>query len=100
MRAGVEVTACGVCGWRGLPERLWCPKCRSDRVRTVLVYDGHVTETSTVRRAVGHRSMAVRIGTVRLVGGGVGIGRLEPGVVSGSRVRLFTDSGAMVARER
>jgi uncharacterized OB-fold protein len=95
---GLEAARCPACGWRGFPARLWCPVCGSDRVQAALVHGGRVEEVTTLRQAVG-RSLAgeVRLGLVRLAGGGTAVCRLE-GATAGERVRLSTDEGAPVAR--
>ena len=97
MTEGVAISVCPACGWKGLPERLWCPHCGHGRVDVALVHEGSLAETTTVRRSIGGAT-GVRIGTVLVQGGGVVIVRLEPGTRSGEQVRLFTDEGAAVAR--
>jgi uncharacterized OB-fold protein len=92
---GVAVSLCEDCGWSGMPERLWCPVCRGQRVRGARVHAGAVEETTIVRKGV---PTTVRLGTVRLVGGGALLARLEAGASEGGRVRLFDDGGAAVAR--
>jgi uncharacterized OB-fold protein len=96
--SGVPVTLCNPCGWRGFPERIWCPRCGSSDLRTALVHGGRVEDATILRRAAG-RAMAapVRLGTVRLAGGGLVVARLDRAGV-GDRVRLSLDGGAPVAR--
>lgn len=96
---GVRACRCERCGWRGFPARLWCPACGSDRVRPALVHGGRVEETTTLRHAAGRRLEGpVRLGLVRLAGGGAAVCRLEAGASAGGRVRLETEDGAPVAR--
>jgi uncharacterized OB-fold protein len=96
--SGLEAARCPVCGWRGFPARLWCPVCGSDGVRPALVHGGVVEEVTTLRRALGRELTGeVRLGLVRLAGGGVAICRLD-GATAGERVRLSTADGAPVAR--
>jgi uncharacterized OB-fold protein len=98
VNAGVPVSTCTACDWNGLPERLWCPLCGSGAIRIALVHAGAVEEVTIVRKAVGRGGGPVRVGTVRLAGGGALLARLEPGAAEGSRVRLYDDHGAAVAR--
>ena len=92
------MSACVACGWKGLPERCWCPRCGSDQVEPAIVHAGRVDEATTLERAVGHPSVSIPIGSVRLPGGGTIVARLEPDVAAGSNVELFEDDGAAVAR--
>ncbi len=97
MTPGVAVSLCTACGWSGLPERLWCPRCGlAGSVRTALVHAGHVEEATIVRKMVGG-GPAVRLGTVRLSGGARLIARLRPDATAGGWVRLYSDGGAAVA---
>ncbi len=62
-----------------------------------LVHDGTVDEVTLIRRIFGQPLTGpVRLGTVRLAGGGLIVARLD-GAAVGQRVRLFTDGGAPVA---
>ncbi len=95
--SGVPVSLCNACGWRGFPARLWCSACGSADLRTVLVHGGRVEDSTILRRAAGREIGApVRLGTVRLAGGGSVIARLDR-VSAGDRVRLHLDGGAPVA---
>ena len=95
---GLRASRCADCGWRGFPARLWCPACGSARVRAALVHGGRVEEVTTLRHAAGRRLAGeVRLGLVRLAGGGAAVCRLE-GAGEGDRVRLSTEGGAPVAR--
>jgi uncharacterized OB-fold protein len=96
--AGVRVSACVTCGWTGLPERYWCPRCGSDRVEEAIAHTGRVEEATTLERAVGHASLSIPIGSVRLPAGGAIVARLEHGAVAGLDVELVEDGGAAVAR--
>jgi uncharacterized OB-fold protein len=89
---GVVVSSCLACGWQGLPERLWCPSCQSDRVTSAAVSQGTLEERTTARR------MAVSIGSVRIEGGATLIARIEGGAAPGTLVELSDDHGAAVAR--
>jgi uncharacterized OB-fold protein len=95
---GAVASRCLACGWQGAPERLWCPSCGSARVRDVRVHGGTVEQVTILRRSAGRGALTVRIGSVRLLGGGVLVARLEPGASAGSPVRLLDDGGAAVAR--
>jgi uncharacterized OB-fold protein len=96
---GVAAGACGACGWRGFPVPEWCPRCGSDAVRVALAWGGTVEETTILRHAPGRTLPGpVRIGSVRLAGGGVVIARLDPAVGEGSRVLLVDDAGTIRAR--
>jgi uncharacterized OB-fold protein len=97
MSAGVTVSSCPSCGWKGLPERLWCPRCGSDEVGTSVLREGVLEEVTTARRARG-TGPAVAVGSVRIEGGGALIARLEGAPSEGSRVELEDDGGAAVAR--
>mgnify|MGYP000070609700 CR=1 FL=1 len=97
MTPGVALTLCSACGWSGLPERLWCPRCGGSSLRPALVHAGRVRETTAVRRMVGG-GPPVRLGTVQLSDGARVVARLEPDATAGVRVRLYTDGGAAVAR--
>jgi uncharacterized OB-fold protein len=94
---GPAVTVCERCGWRGFPRRLWCPVCGADELGDEEVSAGIVEEATFVRRAPGRGAMDVRIGTVRLEGGGLAIARLEGADVF-NEVDLAVEAGALVAR--
>jgi len=93
----LHVTVCRDCGWRGFPERLWCPACGSDEVGTAVAASGVVAEGTSVRRAPG-RELAepVAVATVRLEGGGTAVARVEGG--GGGEAAVSLDDGAPVAR--
>lgn len=95
--SAVLVSACGTCGWRGFPERIWCPVCGSDQIESVPEELGVVEDATALRRAPGRTlDLPVRIGTVLLDGGARVVARLE--AKSGDRVRLTVEEGAPVAR--
>ena len=95
--SGVPVSVCAACGWRGFPERFWCPRCGGDDVAAELVEAGVVAERTTLRRAAGRPSTPpVPIATVRLAGGGAAIARLDAADDDG-RVALTLVGGAPVA---
>lgn len=96
--AGVPVSVCGACGWRGFPARLWCPRCGKASPETEIAGRGTVVEETRVHRAAS-RSFdgPVHLGTVALDGGGLAIARLE-GVEPGDAATLATEGGAPVAR--
>lgn len=98
MTAGVQVSACVACGWKGLPERCWCPRCGGGQVEQVIALAGRVEEETTLERAVGRPPVSIPIGSVRLPEGGAIVARLERGAAAGSDVELFEDDGAAVAR--
>ena len=96
--SGVPVSVCVACGWRGFPERFWCPRCGGDDVAAELVEAGVVAERTTLRRAAGRPSTPlVPIATVGLAGGGAAIARLDAADDDG-RVALTLVGGAPVAR--
>jgi uncharacterized OB-fold protein len=93
----LHVSACRACSWQGFPERLWCPACGSDEVGSVPADLGTVEDATLMRRAPGRAvPEPVRLGTVRIEGGGRVVARLESG--PGDRVRLAVEHGAPVAR--
>jgi uncharacterized protein len=94
---GVTVSACASCAWKGLPERLWCPRCGSDRVEAFRALEGTLEEITTARRAAGWAG-PVRVACVRIDGGGALIVRLEHEGQVGEVVALDEDGGAAVAR--
>jgi uncharacterized OB-fold protein len=95
--SGVTVSACASCGWKGLPERLWCPRCGGDEVEDFRALEGMLEEITTARRAAGAAG-PVRVASVRIDGGGVLIVRLEHEGQVGEVVALEEDGGAAVAR--
>ena len=96
--SGITATRCRECG-RQFPPRVWCSGCGSSSLDDVTVRDGEVTEATVLRRMVGGElDEPVRIGSVRLEGGGMAIARLEQGSGTGDRVVLSDDDGAPVAR--
>lgn len=99
--SGVPVSVCAACGWRGFPERFWCPRCGGDDVAMELVEAGVVAERTTLHRAAGRPSTPpVSIATVRLSGGGAAIARLDVAEEDeeDGRVALTLVGGAPVAR--
>ena len=97
MTSGVSVSACASCEWKGLPERLWCPRCGSDRVGSFQAVEGTLEEITIARRAAGADG-PVRVASVRIEGGGVLIARLEHEGRVGDVVALEDEGGAAVAR--
>lgn len=96
--SGVPVSVCPACGWRGFPERFWCPRCGGDRVAAGFVEAGVVAERTTLRRAAGRPSTPpVPIATVSLAGGGAAIARLDA-PDDDEQVALTFVGGAPVAR--
>ena len=90
------VSVCRACGWRGFPERLWCPRCGSDDVGREPVTSGTVESSTTLRRAPGRQlDRPVSIATVQLAGGGRAVTRLEG---DGPEVAVDVVDGAPVAR--
>ncbi len=95
--SGLPVSACRACGWRGFPERVWCPRCGGD-VETEHADAGVVEQRTTLRRAAGRTLEApVELATVELEGGGHAVVRLEGGA-QGGRVALRVEGAAPVAR--
>jgi uncharacterized OB-fold protein len=97
MTAGVTVSACASCEWKGLPERLWCPRCGAERITTFQARAGTLEEITVARRA-SPAGPPVRVATVRIEGGGALIVRLESDLPEGALVELDDDEGAPVAR--
>jgi uncharacterized OB-fold protein len=100
LSAKVRVGRCRACGWRGLPARLRCPVCGSERMHVVAARRGTLLDATTLERAPGGLGAPVRIGAVRLRGGGVLVARVEGDVSQGASVRLDADGGAVVASPR
>jgi uncharacterized OB-fold protein len=101
MTSGITASKCRDCAHQAFPPRVWCPACGSAELAAVVVGAGEVTESTVLRRVVGGLlEEPVRIGAVRLDGGGIAIARLEQGCDSGDLVHLFEDDGAPVARPR
>jgi uncharacterized OB-fold protein len=93
----LTVSACRTCGWRGFPERIWCPVCGGDQVELVPEEAGTVEDATSLRRVPGRKLDApVLIGTIRSGGGARVVARLE--AEPGDRVRLTVEDGAPVAR--
>ena len=101
MTSGITASKCTSCGHQTFPPRVWCPVCGSAELAEVNVAGGEVAESTVLRRVVGGAlDEPVRIGAVRLDGGGIAIARLEQGCDSGDTVQLLDDNGAPVARPR
>ena len=98
MSVGATASRCRNCGWTGMPPRDWCPVCASDCVEDARVLFGRVEQTTIVRKGVGPPGTTVRLGSVRLEGGGVVLARLDPDLNEGQRARLADDDGVIVAR--
>lgn len=95
--SGLPVSACRACGWRGFPERVWCPRCGGG-VETEHTDAGVVEQRTTLRRAAGRTLEGpAELATVDLEGGGRAVVRLEGGA-QGGRVGLRVEGGAPVAR--
>jgi uncharacterized OB-fold protein len=95
--SGVPVSVCRTCGWRGFPERVWCPGCGGERVETEHVGSGVLEQRTTLRRAAGRTLRApIELATVELDGGGRAIVRVEAG--GDGRVALTVEDRAPVAR--
>ena len=98
MSEGATVSHCRNCDWTGMPPRDWCPVCARDCVEDARVLFGRVEQATIVRKGVGPPATTVRLGSVRLEGGGVVLARLDPDVNEGQRARLADDDGVVVAR--
>ena len=98
MSEGATVSHCRNCDWTGMPPRDWCPVCARDCVEDARVLFGRVEQATIVRKGVGPPGTTVRLGSVRLEGGGVVLARLDPDVNEGQRARLADDDGVVVAR--
>jgi len=95
---GATASRCRNCGWTGMPPRDWCPVCARDCVEDARVPFGQVEQVTTVRKGIWPPGTTVRLGSVRLEGGGVVLARLDPDVHEGQRARLVDDDGVVVAR--
>jgi uncharacterized OB-fold protein len=94
----VLVSVCAACGWRGFPQRLWCPSCDADRLGEEEVRAGLVEDATVLRRSAGRElGGEVPLGTVLLDGGGRAIARLVE-AASGDRVGVGFEDGTLVAR--
>ena len=95
---GVLVSVCPSCGWRGFPQRLWCPSCGAERLEEAEVHAGLVEDGTVLQRAAGRElDGPVRLGTVLLDGGGRAVVRLvEAG--AGEQVTVGVEDGVLVAR--
>jgi uncharacterized OB-fold protein len=94
----LQVSECGICGWRGFPERIWCPACGSVAIKAAPEQSGVVEDMTVLERAVGRKlETPARAGTVRLDGGGRVVARLLD-AVPGQRVLLSVEDGAPIAR--
>jgi uncharacterized OB-fold protein len=91
------LSICPACGWRGFPERIWCPRCGTFDLDRETVVEGVVEDVTTVHRAAGRslRFSPTRLGTVRVEGTVPVIARLE-GTAGGDPVRLATEGGAAI----
>ncbi len=75
---------CKACGWRGLPQRLWCPDCGADDWALRSTSEGEVQATTLVTRRLGARiDPPAEITLIRLAGGSY--------VIGGSADMQFTD---------
>jgi uncharacterized OB-fold protein len=82
---GVLVSVCPSCGWRGFPQRLWCPSCGAERLEEAEVHAGLVEDGTVLQRAAGRElDGPVRLGTVLLDGEQVTVG-VEDGVLVARR---------------
>ena len=95
MSRGASVSRCEHCGWTGMPPRDWCPVCARNCVREARVRFGRVEQATIVRKGIS--GSPVRLGSVRLDGGGVVLARLDAGVGQGQRARLEDEGGAVIA---
>lgn len=97
MSPGVSVSRCPACGWRGHPARLRCPVCGDERMRVATARRGILLDATKLERAPSGLGAPVRIGSVRLRGGGVLVARIEGDVDVGDGVQMSSDGGAVVA---
>jgi uncharacterized OB-fold protein len=96
--SGVTVSVCEACGWRGFPQRLWCPRCGSAALAEAAVDRGVVEVATTLRKSVGRAADANPVlGTIALDGGGRVVAALES-AAPGDLVLLENDHGRIVAR--
>lgn len=93
---GVVVSACGACGWRGFPARLWCPRCGAFEIGSTVVDRGLVSQLTLVIRAVGRDvGDGVAVADVELEGGGSAIARAD--AATKVAVALASEAGVPVA---
>jgi uncharacterized protein len=98
---GLPIFACAHCGHTVFPARLLCPRCGNSEWQSIDVTEGVVEESTVLRRAPGTSSLEpVHLGSVRVAGDVVVVARLEPGVDSGTSVRLEYRDGVPVAHAR
>ena len=101
MSGGVPISRCSVCGHAVFPARPLCPRCGASAWEGLEVDEGVVEEATAVQRAPGGPlPMPVPLGSVRLAGGVLVVGRLGPGVEEGQSVRLEYRDGVPVAETK
>jgi uncharacterized protein len=99
LSVGVPVSICSACRHAVFPARLLCPRCGASQWQTTHVDEGVVEEATVVRRMPGSAlRVPVPVGSVRLQGGVAVVARLEPGIETGSSVRLDYLDGVPMAR--
>ena len=83
------------------PARVLCPSCGASAWEGLQVDEGVVEEATAVERAPGGPlPIPVRLGSVRLPGGVLVVGRLGRGVEEGRSVRLEYRDGVPVAEAK
>ena len=98
MTGGVPVQVCAACGLRFFPHRLACSRCGSREFSTVVVTEGVIEETTTVRRAPGGLPAGpVVVAAVQLGEGPRVVARVDGGTRPGETVCLSLEAGAPVA---
>ena len=95
---GLVVSLCPECGWRGFPQRLWCPSCGATELGEATVSAGVVQSVTSLARSLGRSLEApVQIVDVSLHGGGKAVARGSQGLTVGQAVELVDADGVPVA---
>ena len=99
MTPGFRIAKCTTCGALYFPRRLICRVCGSDTWTDETLHDAVIEESTSVVHVAGREDSAPRcLATVRTAAGPRLIVGLEMPLADGTRVLLFDEGGAPIAR--
>jgi uncharacterized OB-fold protein len=100
MKSGIPLARCTRCGAGFFPARLICPRCGNAGWRADEVHEGTIEQATIVHHAAGRAEWQPRhIASIRTADGQLIVAGLEEQLPEATRVKLFDNDGAPIARK-
>ena len=94
-----NVFSCSACDHAVYPGRYLCPTCHGVQWKETPATQGVVHESTTTRHKIGaDQQVVLHLATVRTDAGPIVIAKLDAPAMSGEKVSLFIENGALNAR--